>query len=92
VDPQRLTDDAERQLHAAFVQARSRVAERTKADDFPGALREITSLKPSVDTFFDKVKVMADDAGLRANRIRLLTEVGTLFNQVADFSKIQSEA
>ena len=92
VDPQRLTDEAERQLHAAFLQARTRVAERMKADDFPGALKEITSLKPSVDTFFDKVKVMADDPGLRTNRVRLLTEVGTLFNQMADFSKIQSEA
>jgi glycyl-tRNA synthetase beta chain len=92
VDTQRFSDDAERQLHAAFLQARSRVAERVKADDYTGALREITSLKPVVDTFFDKVMVMAEDRALRENRIRLLTEVGTLFNQVADFSRIQSEA
>ncbi|ATB40820.1 glycine--tRNA ligase subunit beta [Cystobacter fuscus] len=92
VDSQRFTDDAERQLHSAFVQARTRVGDRVKADDFSGALQEITGLKPTVDTFFDKVMVMAEDRDLRENRIRLLTEVGTLFNQVADFSKIQSEA
>ncbi|ATB26650.1 glycine--tRNA ligase subunit beta [Melittangium boletus] len=92
VSSDRLTDDAERQLHAAFVQARGRVGDRVKADDFSGALKEITSLKPTVDTFFDKVMVMAEDKELRENRIRLLTEIGTLFNQVADFSKIQSEA
>lgn len=92
VDSKRLTDDAERQLHSAFLQARNRVADRVKADDFSGALREITSLKPTVDTFFDKVMVMAEDRELRENRIRLLVEIGTLFNQVADFSKIQSEA
>ncbi|WNG38096.1 glycine--tRNA ligase subunit beta [Archangium violaceum] len=92
VDSQRLTDDAERQLHSAYVQARNRVADQVKADDFSGALKEITGLKPTVDIFFDKVMVMAEDKALRENRIRLLTEIGTLFNQVADFSKIQSEA
>jgi glycyl-tRNA synthetase beta chain len=34
---------------------------------------------------------MAEDKELRENRIRLLTEIGALFNQVADFSKIQAE-
>ncbi|MFL5357246.1 glycine--tRNA ligase subunit beta [Archangium sp.] len=92
VDSQRLTDDAERQLHSAYLQARNRVGDRVKADDFSGALQEITGLKPTVDTFFDKVMVMAEDRELRENRIRLLVEIGTLFNQVADFSKIQSEA
>ena len=91
VDPQRLTDDAERQLHSAFLQARTRVVDQVKSDDFSGALKEITGLKPSVDTFFDKVMVMAEDKALRENRIRLLTEIGTLFNQVADFSKLQAE-
>ena len=92
VDSNRLADDAERQLHSAYVQARSRVTDQVKADDFSGALKEITGLKPPVDTFFDKVMVMAEDKDLRENRIRLLVEIGTLFNQVADFSKIQSEA
>jgi glycyl-tRNA synthetase beta chain len=92
VDSNRLADDAERQLHSAYVQARTRVSDQVKADDFSGALKEITGLKPTVDTFFDKVMVMAEDKDLRENRIRLLVEIGTLFNQVADFSKIQSEA
>ncbi|HEX5751537.1 MAG TPA: glycine--tRNA ligase subunit beta [Archangium sp.] len=92
VDSNRLTDEAERQLHSAYVQARSRVTDQVKADDFSGALKEITGLKPTVDTFFDKVMVMAEDKDLRENRIRLLVEIGTLFNQVADFSKIQAEA
>ena len=92
VDSNRLADEAERQLHSAYVQARSRVTDQVKSDDFSGALKEITGLKPTVDTFFDKVMVMAEDKDLRENRIRLLVEIGTLFNQVADFSKIQSEA
>ncbi|GEN13138.1 glycyl-tRNA synthetase beta chain [Myxococcus fulvus] len=88
---QKLVDDAEKQLHAAFSQARTSVTGLLQGDDFSGALKEITGLKPVVDTFFDKVMVMAEDKELRENRIRLLTEIGALFNQVADFSKIQAE-
>ncbi|QSQ16125.1 glycine--tRNA ligase subunit beta [Myxococcus landrumensis] len=88
---QKLVDDAERQLHTAFTQARNSVAGLVQSDDFSGALKEITGLKPAVDTFFDKVMVMAEDKDLRENRIRLLVEIGALFNLVADFSKIQAE-
>jgi glycyl-tRNA synthetase beta chain len=90
-NPQKFTDEPERNLHAAFTQARGKVAEFMKTDDFSGALKEITGLKPAVDVFFDKVMVMAEDTELRENRIRFLTEIGALFNQVADFSKIQAE-
>jgi glycyl-tRNA synthetase beta chain len=90
-DPGKLVDEAEKQLHQAHQAARGKVNELARADDFAGALREITGLKPAVDRFFDQVMVMAEDRGLRENRIRLLTEIGSLFNQVADFSKIQAE-
>lgn len=90
-NPQKLVDEPERNLHTAFTQARSTVSGLVRVDDFSGALREITGLKPAVDTFFDKVMVMAEDKALRENRIRLLVEIGALFNQVADFSKIQAE-
>jgi glycyl-tRNA synthetase beta chain len=90
-NPKKFTDEPEKHLHNAYQSARGRVAELVKTDDYAGALREITSLKPAVDTFFDKVMVMAEDRELRENRIRFLTEIGSLFNQVADFSKIQAE-
>ncbi len=91
-NPSKFIDDPEKKLHAAFQQARENVVQLVRRDDYDSALREITSLKPAVDTFFDKVMVMAEDKDLRENRIRLLTEIGSLFNQVADFSKIQAEA
>jgi glycyl-tRNA synthetase beta chain len=90
-NPQKFTDEPERRLHNAYTLTRGKVADLVKSDDFAGALREITRLKPEVDSFFDKVMVMAEDKDLRENRIRFLTEIGALFNQVADFSKIQAE-
>jgi glycyl-tRNA synthetase beta chain len=91
VDPARFTDDAEKVLHKAFTEAETRVRGLVKSDDYAAALREITGLKPAVDTFFDKVMVMVDDAAVRENRVRLLVEIGTLFGKIADFSRIQAE-
>jgi glycyl-tRNA synthetase beta chain len=90
-DPCRFTDEAEKQLHQAFTGAAQKVEKLVRADDYAGALREITGLKPAVDTFFDKVMVMAEDAAVRENRVRLLVEIGTLFGKIADFSRIQAE-
>ncbi|MHB8878830.1 MAG: glycine--tRNA ligase subunit beta [Myxococcaceae bacterium] len=91
-DPAKLKDAAEKKLHAALQEARAKVAVAVKADDFALAMKEIAALKPPVDTFFDEVMVMAEDKALRENRVRLLTDIGALFAQVADFSKLQAEA
>ncbi len=91
LDPSKLVEEPEKALHAALVAARGRVKQLAATDDYDRALREITGLKPAVDGFFDKVMVMAEDRALRANRICLLREIGTLFNVVADFSRIQLE-
>jgi glycyl-tRNA synthetase beta chain len=90
-NPAQFTDDAERSLHQAFTDARGQVVSLVGEDDYRGALDRIRGLKPQVDHYFDKVMVMAEDKALRENRIRFLTEIGALFNQVADFSKIQAE-
>jgi glycyl-tRNA synthetase beta chain len=91
VDPRRLVEAPERSLYQAFSSARSEVQRRVAKDDFVGALGAITALKPAIDAFFDKVMVMAEDRVVRINRICLLREVGSLFNEVADFSRIQLE-
>jgi glycyl-tRNA synthetase beta chain len=91
VDPKVFEQDAERALHAAWTAADRAVEAAVGADDYATALREITALKPAVDLFFDKVMVMTEDACLRENRVRLLVGIGTLFGQVADFSRIQAE-
>ncbi len=91
VDPSKLTDEAEKTLYAEVSKVVSAVQTAVKADDFSGAMARVVPLKPLVDTFFDKVMVMADDQALRENRVRLLMEIGALFGNVADFARIQTE-
>jgi glycyl-tRNA synthetase beta chain len=88
---EKLQEEAERRLHREAHAIRQQVVELVGADQYARALASIAELKPSVDDFFDRVMVMAEDPSIRENRVRLLREVGALFNYVADFSKIQAD-
>lgn len=90
VTPEHFTADAERALHDAFGQARDRVGDLVEQHNYEGALTVLAGLRPPVDTFFDDVKVMDDDATLRANRLALLAAVDRLYRRVADFKMIAS--
>jgi glycyl-tRNA synthetase beta chain len=90
VDGELFAEEAERALWRSFLGLRSKVDAAAAAGDFELALQEITSLKPAVDLFFDKVLVMAEDSRVKDNRVRILREIGDMFNRVADFSQIQA--
>ncbi|MBI2178063.1 MAG: glycine--tRNA ligase subunit beta [Candidatus Tectomicrobia bacterium] len=53
-------------------------------------MEKVTRIRPFVDKFFDDVLVMAEDEGIRRNRLALMAEVAGLFSPVADFAKIQA--
>lgn len=44
---------------------------------------------PSINTFFEKVMVMAEDARLRENRLGLLQRIAALTIGVADLSQLE---
>ncbi|MGD0584826.1 MAG: glycine--tRNA ligase subunit beta [Oryzomonas sp.] len=88
VDPSLFQDSAENGLHEAFQTVKNSVEADIAAGRWQEALTEIATLRGPIDTFFDKVMVMADDARVRANRLALLTAIARMFGQVADFSRI----
>jgi len=51
-------------------------------------LESITTLRPLVDQYFDKVMVNVPDELLRANRLTLLHQLLSKFSTIADFSEI----
>ncbi len=83
-----LSDPAEIALWAELQGARSSVQPLLDAGDYAAALSALAELRDSVDTFFDDVMVMADDTGVRNNRLALLGELRTLFLRVADISRL----
>jgi glycyl-tRNA synthetase beta chain len=88
VDESVLQAPAERELFEAMRQRRDGVAAATVRKDYAGALSLLAQLRPAVDAFFDQVMVMAEDPGLRANRLALLAQMRTLFAGVADLSRL----
>jgi len=50
--------------------------------------KAISSLRPKLDTFFDKVLVNVPDEKVRQNRLTLLSQVLNEFSTIADFSEI----
>jgi glycyl-tRNA synthetase beta chain len=60
-----------------------------RTENFGGAMMALANLRQPVDLFFDKVTVNAPEADLRANRLRLLSEIRRTLGAVADFSKIE---
>lgn len=84
----RFVEPAERALHAAFSAAATAVAGHVEGRRYDRALVVLSGLRPPVDALFDEVKVMDDDAAVRANRLALLAAVDRLFRQVADFKLI----
>ncbi|TLM65289.1 MAG: glycine--tRNA ligase subunit beta [Deltaproteobacteria bacterium] len=88
LEPALFEADCERLLAQAVAGARATVAAAVAAGDYVAALQAIAALRAPVDSFFEGVMVMSDKAEVRTNRLALLTEVGRLFEGIADFAKI----
>ena len=83
---------AEEKSLAAQVPDIAQKVKKLSADrQYEPALVEISRLRPAVDAFFDKVMVMVEDEGLRANRLGLLRTLLREFSSIADFSEIVTE-
>ena len=82
----------EKNLHEAFLKIRRNVMHHIADGEYQVALIALAQLRKPVDAFFEAVLVMAEEKKIRFNRLSLLLEIATLFHDVADFSKIVTEA
>lgn len=87
-EPALLVEPAEKALFEAVNKLAPGVASLVGFGSYTEALTALAGVRTEVDTFFDKVMVMADEPQLRNNRLALLKSLGDLMNQVADISKL----
>ena len=86
----KLYREAEEKTLAKVIETAEAEASRAIAkEDFAAAMGAMAKLRPSVDSFFDKVTVNVDDKPLRENRLKLLNQIREATGAVADFSKIE---
>lgn len=91
VDPGLFEQDAEKALYGealAFHEALERELAEGRVE---GAFAGMGRLADVLETFFVDVLVMAEDEGIRMNRIALLKMLGRDFLKLADLSRLQVE-
>jgi len=86
LDPSVLVEPAETELANALASQKDAMAAALATRDYNTALTRLAELAEPLDTFFDQVMVMCEDASLQRNRLALLNELDSLCRQVADIS------
>ena len=86
LDPKLAAEPAERALVEALAAAGPRIEAAVGEGRFDEALAAAAELGAPVDRFFDEVLVMAEDATVRANRLRLLLDVRDAVGLLGDLS------
>ncbi|KAF0109243.1 MAG: glycyl-tRNA synthetase [Anaerolineaceae bacterium] len=84
VNEKAFVEAEEKQLYAALQKAVN--GQPSTVNDF---LEIVVKLIPSINTFFDKVLVMAEDEKIRQNRLALVGQIANLSHGVADMSKLE---
>ena len=89
-DPALLEQAEEKAVASALVEVERALAAALRSEDFAGAMAAFASLRAPIDAFFDTVTVnVTDKPELRLNRLKLLNQIRTTMDSVADFSKIE---
>ncbi|WP_299740632.1 glycine--tRNA ligase subunit beta [uncultured Roseobacter sp.] len=81
--------DEERALFAALDAAEAKITPAMAALDFATAMSAMAALRGPIDAFFDTVKINADNATVRRNRLNLLSQITRLCSSVADLTRIE---
>lgn len=84
-----LAETAEQALAAKLAELQPQLAPLFANADYQQALTLLSSVRESVDQFFEDVMVMADDEALKNNRLALLNNLREQFLHVADISLLQ---
>ena len=84
-----LMEKAEIKLADTLDNYKKIIAPMIKNHNYKSALSELAGLRKIVDNFFDNVMVLCDEPELKKNRLALLSNLSSLFLEIADISKLQ---
>ena len=88
-DSRLLQQDAEIKVFDAIQKTLAPAKRLVDQAKFAEAMQTLALLALPLNQFFDQVKVNTDDAELRANRLRLLNQIRSTVDLIADFSRIE---
>ncbi len=85
-----LREPAEVDLFERLQDMSKRLEPLHREHRYQDSLEKLAELRVPIDTFFDNVLVMDEDADLRGNRLALLGQLRDLFLHTADLSRLQT--
>jgi glycyl-tRNA synthetase beta chain len=88
-DEKLLEEAREIELHQSLAVARDGIAQALACERYREAMTALADLRAPVDAFFDHVTVNCANSHLRVNRLRLLSQIRSALEGVADFSQIE---
>ncbi|GHA11032.1 glycine--tRNA ligase beta subunit [Arenicella chitinivorans] len=90
VNTDALADEAELALYTVLQALETECSALFAARDYQTGLAKLAQLRTPIDTFFDQVMVMTDDAQQQQNRLAVLQRIQNLFLNVADIARLQN--
>lgn len=87
-DPGLFRQEEERELWREYLKAEGRVRRALERGDFAGAVEALLALGPPLHRYFERVFVMAEDKGVRRNRLSFLRALLSLFLEIGDLGKL----
>ncbi|MSO64401.1 MAG: glycine--tRNA ligase subunit beta [Alphaproteobacteria bacterium] len=88
-DPSLFDQPEEQALHSALVAVKKTAAKALGDERFGAAMVDLARLRGPTDAFFERVTVNADRPELRVNRLRLLSQIRSALDGIADFSQLE---
>jgi glycyl-tRNA synthetase beta chain len=85
-----LREAAEKELSRKVTEVDQAIQRSYREANYGSVIAAIASLQPPLNTFFDSVMVMVEDASLRDNRLALLSRTESVVRWAADFSELAS--
>ena len=89
VNPALFENAEEERLYDQILAKHRKIIPLLDGLDYETTLIELAELRTPVDHFFDEVMVMAENSDIQGNRLALLDQLGNLFLEVADISRLQ---
>ena len=84
-------DEMEEKLFSSLNNIKDIVMDQIAGKEYCKALGQLEKFGKTVDLFFDKVMVMAEDKNIRSNRLNLVRDSSYLYLKFADFSRLVIE-
>ncbi len=84
-----MKESTEKKLYKKIKKLNKEVAKLLTKLDFEGCFLAIETLNDELEEFFAKVTINDKNNDIRKNRLLIIANIRILFNQIADFSKIE---